>query len=71
MKFDKANVSFCISLHLYMSDIVVPFVSQCVRIIHLGECSVAKPNLKDKKILIHIGYIIFTQTAHFNYSNTH
>lgn len=46
MKFDKANVSFCTSLHLYKSVIGVPSTSQQVRIIHLGECSVANPNLK-------------------------
>lgn len=39
-------MSFCASLHLYMSGIGIPSISQQVRIIHLGECSVANPNLK-------------------------
>jgi len=50
MKFVKANVSVCTSLHLYMSEIGVPSISQQVGIIHLGECSVANPNLKNGKI---------------------
>lgn len=52
MKFDKANVSFWTSLHLYMSVIGIPSISQQVRIIHLGECSVAKPNLKNNNIIL-------------------
>lgn len=47
MKFDSANVSFCVSLYLYMSEIGKLSISQHVRIIHLGECSVANPNLKN------------------------
>lgn len=50
MKFVKANMSVCSSLHLYMSGINVPSISQQVGIIHLGECSVANPNLKNGKI---------------------
>lgn len=50
MKFVKANVSVWTSLHLYMSEIGVPSISQQVGIIHLGECSVANPNLKNGKI---------------------
>lgn len=38
------------SLHLYMSGIDILSTLQQVRIIHLGECSVAKPNLKNKII---------------------
>jgi len=33
-----------------MSGINVPSTSQQVGIIHLGECSVANPNLKNGKI---------------------
>lgn len=54
MKFDKANVSFCTSLHLYISLIGMPFISQHVRIIHLGELSVAIPNLQNENIFLHI-----------------
>jgi len=50
MKFVKANISVCSSLHLYMSGIYVPSISQQVGIIHLGECSVANPNLKNGKM---------------------
>lgn len=46
MKFDSANVSFCTLLYLYISEIGIPSISQHVRIIHLGEYSVANPNLK-------------------------
>lgn len=56
MKFDSANVSFCVSLYLYMSEIGKLSISQHVRIIHLGECSVANPNLK--KSLVNFKYII-------------
>lgn len=48
MKFVRAKVRFCVSLHLYMSGMGIPSISQQVRIIHLGECSVANPNLKNK-----------------------
>jgi len=50
MKFVKANVSVCTSLHLYISGMGMPSISQQVGMIHLGECSVANPNLKNVKI---------------------
>lgn len=34
-----------------MSGIGVPSISQIVRIIHLGECSVANPNLKNNCVM--------------------
>jgi len=55
MKFVRANVSVCTSLHLYISGIGEPSISQRVGIIHLGECSVANPNLKNRKMHAIIG----------------
>lgn len=39
-----------------MSEIGILSTSQYVRIIHLGECSVANPNLKDN---LYLRIIIF------------
>lgn len=66
MKFVKANVSVCTSLHLYMSGIGEPSISQRVGIIHLGECSVANPNLKNDKIHTICPYLDYVNSEYYS-----
>jgi len=49
-----------------MSGIGEPSISQRVGIIHLGECSVANPNLKNDKIHTICPYLDYVNSEYYS-----